>query len=490
MKRLVPICAIAVGAALAFSTSAYASTTVLVSGPSPYSGCTLDTGTGALYVNAEVEPQAAVNPFNSSNIIGAWQQDRWSNGGAHGLVAGYSFDGGATWGETPLPFDACAPGGAPYNRASDPWVSIGPDGTAYANALSFDGADTRNAVTAATSSDGGKTWKNLRTVVAYLTNGGQFSTDKNSITANPVQPGVAYSTWDTLISATDHPDNLPHTSSYTGPAYFSRTTNGGRSWGTPQTIFPTAQQDQTIGNIILVDPRNGGNTLYDVTDWITQPNSAANTQETAAVVKSTDGGLTWGPPVAIAQMQTVGVRDPNTGQLIRVGDGIPSAAIDPKTGQLYVAWEQAANFKRGNTKTSDDEVVVSSSVDGGQTWSTPVVANTYTGLPAFTPVVAVNAAGTVGLSYYDFRYLSATNTATLPTDYWFTSSNDQGKNFGGEQHLAGSFDMLTAPNARGFFVGDYEALPTSGATFVPFFVQANSGNTANRTDVFVTTVSG
>jgi hypothetical protein len=41
--------------------------------------------------------------------------------------------------------------------------------------------------------------------------------------------------------------------------------------------------------------------------------------------------------------------------------------------------------------------------------------------------------------------------------------------------------MRTAPDAAGFFVGDYEGLSSS---LVPFFVTANSGNTANRTDVF------
>ena len=80
----------------------------------------------------------------------------------------------------------------------------------------------------------------------------------------------------------------------------------------------------------------------------------------------------------------------------------------------------------------------------------------------------------------------AGNTTTLPTDYWFTTSTDGGATFGNETHLAGSFDMLTAPYASGFFTGDYEGLDTSGTTFVPFFVQANSGNTSNRTDVFVT----
>src|SRR5256885_12021137 len=78
---------------------------VVVSGPSPYANCTAGIGPGAaVYTNAEVEPSVAVNPANPKNLIGAWQQDRWNDGGSHGLVAGYSFDGGKTWGTTALPF--------------------------------------------------------------------------------------------------------------------------------------------------------------------------------------------------------------------------------------------------------------------------------------------------------------------------------------------------------------------------------------------------
>src|ERR687885_739483 len=115
-----------------------------VSGPSPYASCVAGGISGTPpqnvnYVHAEVEPYVAVNPktvgTKQVNIIGVWQQDRWSTGSANGLVAGYSLDGGKTWGTTPLPFNSCAPGGADFERASDPWVSIGPDGTAYAVAL-------------------------------------------------------------------------------------------------------------------------------------------------------------------------------------------------------------------------------------------------------------------------------------------------------------------------------------------------------------------
>ena len=53
--------------------------------------------------------------------------------------------------------------------------------------------------------------------------------------------------------------------------------------------------------------------------------------------------------------------------------------------------------------------------------------------------------------------------------------------------------MTTAPDALGYFVGDYAGLDFacggSRPGFKPFQVRANSGNLANRTDVFGTTAS-
>ncbi len=389
-------------------------TLTTVSGPSPYGTCTIG-GPGTNYPNAEVEPWVDVNPTTVGttrvNLVGVWQQDRWSNGGSHGLVAGYSSNGGKTWGETPLPFSLCAPGGLAYERASDPWVSFGPDGTAYTIAISFNQSNNDNAVAAATSTDGGKTWSPARIIVN------------------------------------------------------------------------TAQENQTIGNQIVVDPRTGA--LYDVFDLIISTGSNASSAHgyNVAYVKSTDRGATWTSPHIIASLQSVGVTDPNTGATIRTGDIIPEPAIDPANGTLYVAW-QDARFNGGHY----DEIALSSSSDGGITWSTPIRVNTPTGRPAFTAAVHVNTAGAVGVSYYDFRYLT-TQTTTLPTDYWFTSSTNAGATFGSETHLTGSFDMLTAPYASGYFTGDYEGLTTIGPTFQSFFVDTNSGNTANPTDVVTASVT-
>ena len=64
-----------------------------------------------------------------------WQQDRWSNGGAQGLLSAFSSDGGQTWATRQAPFSRCSGGnaanGGDYARATDPWVSFGADGAAY-----------------------------------------------------------------------------------------------------------------------------------------------------------------------------------------------------------------------------------------------------------------------------------------------------------------------------------------------------------------------
>lgn len=459
--------------AIAAGTPAWAAP-VLVSSSNPFATCVIG-GPGTNYLNAEVEPWVAVNPANPSNIIGVWQQDRWSNGGAHGLAAASSFDGGLTWTKpVAQPFSACA-GGLGYERASDPWVSIGPDGTAYSVSISFNQSNNNNSVAAAVSKDGGLTWSNLSVIIANNEPTVQFFNDKESVTANPVKAGVAYAVWDRLELPNGNPYANLHTAAFRGPAFFAKTVDGGLTWSSPSVIVNVPSRQQTIGNQIVVNSQNG--TLYDFFNLISPPFSKAAGK--VAFIKSTDDGATWTKPQIIAGLETVSVVDPNTGEPVRTGDIIPEPAIDPATGQLYVVW-QDSRFNGGLF----DEIALSTSTDGGQTWSAPLRVNTPKGRPAFNPSVRVNSAGTVAVTYYDFRDLTPGDSTTLPTNYWRTTSVDGAKSFGSELHLAGPFDMKTAPNAEGFFIGDYAGLDARGAAFLPFFMQTNSGNTANRTDVF------
>src|SRR5262249_13031285 len=353
---------------------------------------------------------------------GLWHQDRWSNGGAHGIGVGVSKNGGTTWSDSTLPVDFCAPGTPSslnfYLRSSDPWVSFGPDGIAYASALSFDiiQPNSFNSVAVARSTNGGVTWDQAQPIPGSVVTTASQSTDKNSTTADPTKAGTAYTVWDTLIDPTDNPDDNPHTQAFTGPAYFSKTTDGGKTWSQAQIIVNTGKRQQTIGNIIVVDPRTG--TLYDFTDLIVPPNTpfqGARSNAQLAFVKSTDGGATWTQPQLITPFNSVGVVDPNTGRPARVGDGLESVAIDPSNGKLYVVYESSTMFTK-NLKQSagawDDQILLVTSSDNGATWTGPTVIHKLAnGMPTFTPIVAVNR-GRVAVTYYDSRNLQPGQTAT------------------------------------------------------------------------------
>ena len=107
-------------------------------------------------------------------------------------------------------------------------------------------------------------------------------------------------------------------------------------------------------------------------------------------------------------------------------------------------------------------------------------------VPAFVPAVAIRADGTYGVSYYDFRNNTA-DASTLLADYWLARSTDGITWL--ESHITGPFDLAVAPNSGGLFLGDYQALTSIGTVFLPFYAQTNTGNIANRTDVFSTLAS-
>jgi hypothetical protein len=524
-----PVAAVAavlvtVGLALAAGTVSQVTT----AGNDPYVGCTAGTG-GFNYVRSEVEPFGVVNPTNDKNIVTVFQQDRWSSGGARGLAAGVTTNGSGSWTIVPLPFSKCAtgtPDELKYERASDPWVSFGPGTptsphktTAYAVSISFNQSPGKNGNTvgAAVSYDGGLTWQHAQSLRGDSATGVplpvpdsnfQFFHDKESVTADPTQPGAAYAVWDVLIGPNMNVEADLRSQSFTDFTLFSKTTDFGQTWSPARVINtsanPNAQKNQTIGNVIVVDPRNG--TLYDFFNQIfnTGSNAGGNPGGThrnnVAFQKSTDGGDTWSPAQIIESLQSVGVADsnnvdPRTNEPpapLRTGDILPAPAIDPETGDLYVVW-QDARF------TGHDEIVISTSSDGGATWTAPKRVSTPTGQPAFTASVAVLDSGTpgspgmVGVSYYQ---LGATTLGSMPTTYLLkafhrsevTSNNPNSIDTGATAtQVSGPFNMLDAPFAAGYFTGDYEALATDGVTFLPVFVKgACGGNLSCRALTSVT----
>src|SRR5207248_659508 len=108
--------------------------------------------------------------------------------------------------------------------------------------------------------------------------------------------------------------------------------------------------------------------------------------------KSSDGGDHWTSPQIIAPFNSLGVRDPNTGARLRTGDGLEEVAIG-SDGKLYVVWQASSNYQKQLKQSSgawDDEIMLATSGDGGQTWTGPAVVHTAGGLPTYTPTIAVN----------------------------------------------------------------------------------------------------
>jgi hypothetical protein len=479
-------------ATLTLVASAAAAAPVVASGPSPFTGCTADNAAAqqqllgsTLYMNAEPEMRSAINPTNPNNIVGAYQQDRWNDGGARGLVASWTKDGGATWHPVALPGDSKCSGGN-YDRASDPWVSFAPNGDLYSISLSFDAFDTHNAIIVNKSTNGGASWGPALEVTADDTNG----LDKQSITADPYDANRVYAVWDRFLSPPGinaNDQGKINAQSYVEQTWFSRTTDGGKTWEPARVAYNPGTHAGTIGNIVVVLPNATHDLLDGMVLFADHKSQLRGAQ--IAVVRSTDHGVTWSKKATvIAQIDPTfaGAVDPDNGRLIRGGD-LPDFAVDPHNGNVYAVWDD-------DSLNGIDSIFFSQSTDGGSTWSAPAKINqTPTNIPAgdqqaFTATVQVAANGTVGVTYYDLR--SNTSTPGLPTDYWLVRCSANCASSGSwtnETHVGGPFDLEQAAFARGYFVGDYEGMTTNGNVFQPFFGMAVNRAT-NPSDAFFATV--
>ena len=435
-------------------------TQVRVSQLSTFSaGCDGVAATGTLYTNTAAEPYLAVNPTSPMNLISAWQQNRWSDGGAQGLNLAASFDGGATWTLANAAFSRCTGGnsGNPgdYARATDVWLTVSPAGVVYALSLSFSGATllpgSSSGMLVAQSRDGGLTWS---APIALIQDGSTVFNDKGSITADPTDANYVYAVWDRLSGQS------------AGPSYVAVTANAGATWQAARSIYDPGAQSQTLGNQIVVLP---GDVVLDLFTEL------GATSALVRVIRSTDHGANWSAALTLSDLQAVGTTDPNTGAAVRDGSGLVSVSVGPG-GIVYVAW-QDSRFSGGQ----HDGIAMTHSADGGLTWSVPVQVNADPNVPAFTPTIHVRADGVIGVTYYDLRS-NTSSPASLLADCWLVTSSD-GVTFR-ESHLSGPFDLDLAPDSRGQFLGDYEALASTPSSFLPFYVQTDAGAQV-RSDAFI-----
>ena len=430
---------------------------VRVSGDSPFSTACVGSQPGEVRRGVEVEPSLAIDPTDPRHMTAVWQQDRWTDGGSSANVTATSFDGGVTWTRSTPPFSQCA-GGA-FQRATDPWVTYGPDGTAFQIAVAFDKATTRNAVLATSSADG-VTWS--EPVTLRFDDGGDVFNDKESITADPTAAGVVYAVWDRLTGLT-----TPNEPIGTGPTWFARRSPDG--WQESRVIYDPGVDSQTIGNIVAVLPDG---TLVTMFNRITAGSTLARSE--IVVIRSTDQGDTWSAPIVVSPLGAVGILDPANDRFVRGGEDLPAIAVDPTSGILYITW--ASNAFSGG---ASDDIALATSLDGGVTWSAPIRVNQAPTPGAFEPEIAVMPDGTLGVTYYDLRDQDRSDRDTFRVATWLATSHDRGATWT-EEPLTGLFDLRSVLIGD-YFLGDYQGLAATASAFVPLFAAA----TSSGSDVFV-----
>ena len=269
----------------------------------------------------------------------------------------FSNDGGQTWCCTatdPSHLGTLIPGvehltGGPYDAGGDPAVAWDSQGHVYYAGLGFNRTSAPNTVTVSrgTFSGGNLSWSaptfiNPTTSPAILNDKEWIAVDSN--TSSPFRDRV-YVTWTRYIFNA-------HTGAYRqSPIFFASSSNGGATFTSPKAISGNVLYSQ--GSRPVVGPDGA---LYVFWDGATRLASLDSTW----VVKSTDGGATWGKPVQISTLHETEVLGDTA---FRV-NSFPAAAAAPN-GDLYATWTTEMD-------PGGSVAVWSKSTDGGAHWTAPL----------------------------------------------------------------------------------------------------------------------
>ncbi len=397
------------------------------------------------FVNSSSQHQTEVEPgaFAYGNtIVAAFQVARIYSGGGADIGFATSHDGGLTWTNGYLPGLTQWYQGGSNSAASDAAVAY--DAKHGVWMISTLPIGNNDLVATSRSTDGGLTWGNPILVTSNI------DSDKNWITCDnwPMSPyyGNCYTEWDSP--------------SFGDVLYMSTSSDGGLTWGTAKR---NSTQDSGIGGQPLVLPN--GTVVVSYADF----------GGGMSAFSSTNGGVSWGPSVSIANAPSRG----EDGNLRSAG--LPSAAMDGG-GVIYMSWPDCG-FRSG---CSENDIVYSTTTDGTH-WSAkqrvPIDPVTST-VDHFIHGLGIdpNTAGStahLGLSYYFYPNGNCGNSCSLREGY--VESTDGGQTWTSPRQLGSPMQLSWLPNTfSGVMVADYTATVFANGKGYPIFAlaypQINLGN--------------
>jgi hypothetical protein len=387
-----------------------------------------------------VEPDVAVSPRNSRIAVAAAHDGRYPDGGAVDISYAWTHDGGATWHHAPLPGITKAAGGT-WDRASDPVVAFGPDGSVYISVLAIS-MDCPSGVTVSRSTDGGKTFG--KPVLAHYSDSCDYSDDKNFLIVDnswrSPHFGRLYQFWTPFLYDADGNNTaaiqVVRWSDDHGRTW-SPTVNVSAADRYSQNSQPMIKPDGTIVDAYLDYGTAAGeegpeSRIGEDADRRATP-AAEPFADTIVARTSHDGGATWS---ASATITTEAGEGPEG-----IRCCLPSATADPVTGRLFAAW----------ISPESDAVMLAQSFDGTH-WSAPVRVTPRPS--AGRDYVNVDVA-----AYFGRVYVSNSTRDTTVQDGRFVqqqlSVSFGGWHFAAPIRLGPLSDLKYAAEARGKFPGDY-----------------------------------
>ncbi len=414
--------------------------------------------------NKQNEPSLAQNPLNPDNLI-AGSNDEFGepqctnttpsscpfvNGVS---VSGFyaSFDGGQTW-----PCQGLIDLSAFREFAfGDPGQTFDSRGNAFYSTLGFPTASTATRDQVATglqadffvakSTDGGCSYLSAAKVSgaspAKFDDKPDIAADTNS--GSPFRDNV-YAAWTTFSK-----QGIPGFGN--DQIVFARSTDGGQTWSSPLPISP-AHNNNAVGGRQGAAVRVGPDgTVFVV--WL----DTVDKQAVQRMSISHDGGKTFPSQNITVVIVTDDFVSPLPGSSFRQdARTFPSFSIAPD-GTLYVAWSN----RTGDPTNGHANVLLTKSITGGLTWSTPVVAGDVTGRSAFFASVAADPAGKVNVVFLamdDVPTGTAPGRGAVAYDAYFTQSTNGGKTFTSPLLITTATsdpDGSSTNSLRAQFLGDY-----------------------------------
>jgi hypothetical protein len=485
------------------------------------------------------ETSIAVDPNNPNIVVGSandYVTRTWactiSGTPCSALGDGYSgaylsIDGGQSWvakSTDPDNLGTLIPGvehltGGPYGGGGDPAVAFDSRGHVFFAGLGFNRSDPASGVEVSKGTIVGDslTWSQPSWVTQ--TNNKAAFNDKEWVaadhySASPFRDRVYVSYTRFIFSASGNYVQSPIFSSFSS--------DGGQTFSNPISISQNAHYGQ--GSRPVVAPDGSVYIFWDGSTRLAATNSIY-------MVKSTDGGVTWSSPSAVAPLQDIGTLKDTK---FRV-NSYPAVAAGPD-GSLYTTWTSSTK----DTATTYDpssfcayaaaeparchaQAVYSKSIDGGATWSAPDAvpgtainrlavgypgsAGTTLSPPAASPAdsvfpaVSVSSTGNVYFSSYVADVVSPWQSCTkydpkgsvncLITGPYINNSklNYIVSKLGGATQVATTAPINTRYQFRGGFIGDYTDLAV-GSDDVAHPLWTDTNNTQNVSWFYGTNFGG